>query len=225
MAFVLIPAFAVPSLLLGLAGVLALCALLMMRGTMTIVVASLATVACGVTALAHQPPRSVSGEKILFYGDTTYHHISVSQLDAALSPIRQPDSNIFRSVAEPLSCRLRKAPSPGRGPVRYLSDQAGRASFARAVGQLVPDATIVSVEHPAVVEIAREYLLIENRRGPDGGRGRPGLPDATGRNHDLIVLDAFNSPACLFCLLTWFSRRSGDGSIPTVCSRRTSSGA
>jgi spermidine synthase len=210
MAFLLIPAFAVPSLLLGLAAVLALCALLMMRGPMTILVASLATVTCGVTALAHQPPRSISGEKILFYGDTAYHHISVSQLDAtrylrfdnltqSIFSLDHPN-RLLASYEEGLLLSWALRPS-----IRSVCQIGlGGASFARAVDRLVPDATIVSVEiDPAVVEIARKYFAY--RESPrvqtvvEDGRvflTRQGEP------YDLIVLDAFNSTGVPFHLLT-----------------------
>jgi spermidine synthase len=210
MAFMLIPAFSVPSLLLGLAAVLALCALLMMRGPMTIVVASLATVACGVTALAYQPPRSISGEKILFYGDTAYHHISVSQMGAVrylrfdnltqtIYSLDHPN-RFFNGYDEGLLLSWALRPSIRR----VCQIGLGGGSFARGVDRLVPDATIVSVEiDPAVVEIARKYFAY--RESP---RVRTVVEDGRvfltrqGEPYDLIVLDAYNSTGVPFHLLT-----------------------
>jgi spermidine synthase len=209
-AFVLIPAFSVAKLLVGLAFVLVLCAVLLMRSPATIAVATLATMACGVAALATRPPASATGEKILFYGDTAYHHISVTELHRTrymrfdnltqtMLSLEHPDR--FLTSYE-RSLLLSWAVRPSIRSVCQIG--LGGASFARAVARVLPDASIVSVEiDPVVADIARKYFLYQEspkvRTVVEDGRVFLTRP---GESFDLIVLDAFNSTGVPFHLMT-----------------------
>jgi spermidine synthase len=209
-AFVLIPAFPVAELLVGLAFVLVLCAILLMSNPATIAVATLATMACGVAAFATRPPASATGEKILFYGDTAYHHISVTELHRTrymrfdnltqtMLSLEHPDrflSNYESSLL--LSWALR----PSIRSVCQIG--LGGASFSRAVARVLPEASIVSVEiDPVVADIARKYFLYQEsskiRTVVEDGRVFLTRP---GESFDLIVLDAFNSTGVPFHLMT-----------------------
>lgn len=209
-AFVLIPAFPVAKLLLGLSLVLVLCAILLVSNPSTIAVAALATMACGVAALATHPPASATGEKILFYGDTAYHHISVTELHRTrymrfdnltqtILSLEYP--NRFLSNYES-SILLAWALRPSIRSVCEIG--LGGASLPRAVARVIPDASIVSVEiDPVVAEIARKYFLYQ-----ESPRVRTVVEDGrvfltrTEDKYDLIVLDAFNSTGVPFHLMT-----------------------
>lgn len=209
-AFVLIPRFSVTNLLVGSAGVLALCALLMMRSPASTAVAALATIACATAALATRPPGSVSGEKVLFYGDSAYHHISVTELHGTRYLRFDSLNQTTLSIEHP--DRLLSGYESGlllswalRPSIRSVCQIGlGGANFSRAVARVLPDASIVSVEiDPVVAEIARKYFLYREsprvRTAVEDGRVFLSERDDT---YDLIVLDAYNSTGVPFHLMT-----------------------
>jgi len=209
-AFVLIPAFPVARLLVGLAFVLVLCALLLVSSPATIGVAILATMATGFAALTTRPPESATGEKILFYGDTAYHHISVTELHRTrymrfdnltqtILSLEHPDR--FLTSYE-RSLLLAWAVRPKLRSVCQIG--LGGASVARAVARVLPEASIVSVEiDPVVADMARKYFLYEEspnvRTVIEDGRVFLARSNET---YDLIILDAFNSTGVPFHLMT-----------------------
>ena len=209
-AFVLIPAFPVAKLLLGLAFVLVLCAVVLMSGLSTIAVGTLAAMTCGAAALATRPPASATGEKILFYGDTAYHHISVTELHRTRYMRFDNLTQTILSLEHPhrflsnyeASLLLSWALRPSIRSVCVIG--LGGASLPRAVARLLPDASIVSVEiDPVVAEIARKYFLYQ-----ESPRVRTVVEDGrvfltrTNETFDLIVLDAYNSTGVPFHLMT-----------------------
>jgi spermidine synthase len=209
-AFVLIPAFPVAKLLLGLAFVLVVCAVLLMSGLSTIAVGTLAAMTCGAAALATRPPASATGEKILFYGDTAYHHISVTELHRTRYMRFDNLTQTILSLEHPhrflsnyeTSLLLSWALRPSIRSVCVIG--LGGASLPRAVARLLPDASIVSVEiDPVVADIARKYFLYQ-----ESPRVRTVVEDGrvfltrTNETFDLIVLDAYNSTGVPFHLMT-----------------------
>ncbi len=209
-AFVLIPAFPVARLLVGLAFVLVLCAILLVGSRATVGVATLATMASGFAALTTGPPESATGEKILFYGDTAYHHISVTELHRTrymrfdnltqtMLSLEHPDR--FLTSYE-RSLLLAWALRPSIRSVCQIG--LGGASVARAVARILPDASIVSVEiDPVVADIARKYFLYK-----ESPKVRTVVEDGrvylarSNEKFDLIILDAFNSTGVPFHLMT-----------------------
>ncbi|MGH9317990.1 MAG: spermidine synthase [Thermoanaerobaculia bacterium] len=209
-AFVLIPSYPVKNLLLGLAGTLALCAVLMMRERRSIVIATAAVFACGMTGFLQGPVSGVGGEKVLLRKDTPYHHIVVTQLDTTrwlrFDNLTQSGVDLARPeraiAGYEDSFFLSFALRPGIRRVCMIG--LGGGSFPRSLSRVSGDATIETVEiDPAVREIAAEYFLYEesNRNRTVVQDGRVFLAQ-DGPAYDLIVLDAFNSTGVPFHLTT-----------------------
>lgn len=208
--FLLIPAFPVDALMVGLAATLLLCAAVLVRDRTSGAVAVLGALALGAAVLARVPPAPIGGEAVLLRRDTPYHHIVVTQLDSSrwmrFDNLTQSGVNLAhpeRSLVgydEALLASLAFRPGVRRVCVIGL----GGGSFPRAFARMRPDAEIDTVEiDPVVRDIALEYFLYREsdrvRTVIADGRvflGRDGAP------YDLIVLDAFNSTGVPFHLTT-----------------------
>jgi spermidine synthase len=208
-AFVLIPSFPVPSLLLILAGSLALCAVLLMRGAVSAAAAGLVLLACAAAGLAPARPEAYDGE-VLLVRDTAYHHIVVTQhagmrwlrfddllqggmyLQSPERPIFEYEQGLFLPFV--LSPSLRSVCQVG----------LGTGSFPRLLARAVPEADLTTVEiDPVVREVALRHFSYA-----EGPRRRTVIQDGrvfltrTPDRYDLIVLDAFNSSGVPFHLTT-----------------------
>jgi spermidine synthase len=209
-AFVLIPMFSVPTLLLVLAGTLVLCAILLMANRATVLAASLAALACVVTGFTRRPPADISGIKILLSRDTAYHHLQVYQMDRVRLMrfdnltqggvnLDRPDRSVF-GYDEAFFAAW--AVKPGIKRVCVIGLGAG--TFPRRLSEVFPDAHIDTVEiDPVVAQVAREYFGFKesekNKIHIEDGRvflARAGEP------YDLIVLDAYNATGIPFHLMT-----------------------
>jgi spermidine synthase len=208
--FLLIPAFPVDTLLLGLSATLLVCAAMLVRDRTSGVAAALGALTLAAAVLVRVPPAGVGGEKILARRDTPYHHIVVTQLDTSRwmrfdattqsgVNIAHPDRSLV-GYDEALLAALAFRP----GVRRVCLIGLGGGSFPRAFTRLRPDAEIDTVEiDPVVRDLAREYFLYREservRTVIADGRvflAQPGPP------YDLIVLDAFNSTGVPFHLTT-----------------------
>lgn len=208
--FLLIPAFPVQHLLLGLSGTLALCALLLIRERRSLAVGLTGVLACGLTAFLQVPPASISGSRVLLRKDTPYHHIEVSQIDNTrylrFDNLTQSGVNLAapeRAVLgyeEALLLSFALRPSIRRVCMVGL----GGGAVPRHLARFRPDASVETVEvDPVVREIAVKYFLYREskqiRTVIEDGRvflSRPGGP------YDLVILDAFNSTGVPFHLTT-----------------------
>ncbi len=208
-AFLLIPAFPLPALLIGLAATLAVCALLLAGDRRSALAAFGAIVTCAaVVSFSGPVPRGY--ETVLFQKDTAYHHITVTELDAtrylrfdALTQsgvnIRYPDRFVY-SYTEGLLVPFLLRPSTSRVCVIGL----GGGIVPRAAARLKPGTAVDSVEiDPVVRDVALKYFLYE-----ESGMIRTFIEDGRvflshpGPAYDLIVLDAFNSTGVPFHLTT-----------------------
>lgn len=208
-AFLLIPAFPLPSLLLGLSGTLAACALSLAGDRPAFLLSGGAVATCiAVSALSGSQPEGY--EKVLLRKDTAYHHISVTQLDStrylrfdqltqSAVDVRHPDRFLL-SYTEGLLVPFVIRPSISRVCVIGL----GGGIVSRAAVRLKPGTVVDSVEiDPAVRDVASRFFLYREsdalRTFVEDGRvflSRPGPP------YDLVVLDAFNSTGAPFHLTT-----------------------
>jgi spermidine synthase len=206
--FVLIPAFPVNSLLLGLAGTLALCAVLLMRDPSSIAIAGLAAAACGMTGFARRDVPHY--ERVLLQKDTAYHHIVVTQLldtrwlrfdnltQSAVN-VAHPERTILEyEQGLPLAFAMR----PGIRSVCMIG--LGGGDVVRTVRRIRPDVFIQSVEiDPAVRDIARDlFLYKESEKSMTAIQDGRSFLAQGGRPFDLIILDAFNSTGVPFHLTT-----------------------
>jgi spermidine synthase len=208
--FLLIPAFPVGTLLIGLAATLALCAAILARDRRSVVGVVLAGLGVGAAVFARTPPAGLGGETVLLRMDTPYHHLVVTQLDSSRwlrfdtltqSGVDLDDPN--RSVVgydEALLAALAFRPGIRRVCVIGL----GGGSLQRALARIRPEAVVESVEiDPVVRDIARKYFLYAETE-----RTRTVIADGRvflaqpGPAYDLIVLDAFNSTGVPFHLTT-----------------------
>ena len=208
-AFVLIPSVDVRTLLVMLAGTLALCALVLMRNRASLVIGVLACIVCGTVGFSPAGGQADLARTLL-YKDTAYHHIVVSQVDEARYlrfdnliqggiSLKDPNRPLF-SFEEGFF--MPWAVRPGIRTVCQIG--LGTGSFPRVLTRLVPDATVDSVEiDPVVARVAREYF--QYRESP---RHRTAIADGRmfltqpGPPYDLIILDAFNSTGTPFHLTT-----------------------
>jgi spermidine synthase len=208
--FFLIPRVAVGSMLLGLAGALILCALLLVRDRISASVAALAGLTCSRAAVSLAPPPNVSGETVLVRRDTAYHHILVVQLDTTrwfrFDNLTQSAVNLARPDASVLgydeALLLALAVRPGIRRVCIIG--LGGGWIPRALARIRPDIEVDTVEiDPAVREIATEYFLYR-----ESARVRTVIEDGRvflsrpGPAYDLIILDAYNSTGVPFHLTT-----------------------
>ncbi len=208
--FLLIPAFPVDALLVGLAATLLLCAGILVRDRASAVVAVFGALTLAAAVAARVPPAPIGGETILLRKDTPYHHIAVTQLDTSrwmrFDALTQSGVNLAhpdRSLVgydEALLASLAFRPGIRRVCVIGL----GGGSFSRAFARMRPGAEIDTVEiDPVVRDIALEYFLYR-----ESERVRTVIADGRvflarpGRAYDLIVLDAFNSTGVPFHLTT-----------------------
>lgn len=206
--FVLIPAFPVNSLLLGLAGTLALCALLMMRSPSSVVIAGLAVAACGMAGFARRDAPHY--ERILLQKDTAYHHIVVTQLldtrwlrfdnltQSAVN-IAHPERAVMPyEQGLPLAFAMR----PRIRSVCMIG--LGGGGIVRTLRRIRPDVFIQSVEiDPVVRDIARDlFLYKESEKSVTAIEDGRFFLARGGRPYDLIILDAFNSTGVPFHLTT-----------------------
>jgi spermidine synthase len=206
--FLLSPAFAVNSLLLGLAATLVLCALLLMRKRGSVTIACLAAAACAMAGFAH--PGLVRHERILLQKDTPYHHIVVTQFletrwlrfdnltQSAVNLVHPEKTILAYQQGFPLALAMR----PGIQSVCLIG--LGGGDTVRALTQLRPNLSIDSVEiDPVVRDVAREFFLYR-----ESDRIRTTIQDGRlflaqrGPQYDLIILDAFNSTGVPFHLTT-----------------------
>ncbi len=208
--FLLIPAFSVRTLLIGLAGTLLVCAAVLVRDRVSAIAAVIAAVALLAAVTERSPPAPSNGETLLLRQDTPYHHLVVTQLDTsrwlrfdALTQSGIDLSEPYRSLVgydEALLAALAFRPGIRRVCVIGL----GGGSFQRALARMRPEAEIDSVEiDPAVRDVARKYFLYQ-----ESDRVRTVIADGRvflsrpGPAYDLIVLDAFNSTGVPFHLTT-----------------------
>jgi len=209
-AFFLIPSFSVQTLLLLLAGTLALCALLMMKDRASVGIAAATAFACGITGFVRSPGHEADESKRLLYRDTAYHHIVVTQMDR--TRVLRFDSLIQGGVFLDNPARSVFGYDEGfflawalRPSIRRVCHVGlGTGSFPRILSNIHPEASVDSVEiDPVVRDIAKEYFLYREspriRTFVEDGRvflSRRGEP------YDLIVLDAFNATGVPFHLTT-----------------------
>lgn len=208
-AFVLIPTFSVPALLLGLAGTMAVCALLLAADQRSLIAAIGAIVTCAAAATFSGPVAPGFGH-VLFRKDTAYHHILVTELDTtrylrfdALTQgginLRYPDRAVF-SYSESLLLPFVLRPSISRVCIIGL----GGGVIPRTATRLKPGLVVDTVEiDPVVRDIAIRYFQYKEspsvRTFIEDGRiflTHPGSP------YDLVILDAFNSSGVPFHLTT-----------------------
>jgi spermidine synthase len=208
-AFLLIPAFPLPSLLLGLAGALAICSLLLAGDRRSLLAAFGAIVTCAAVASFSGPVR-YGYERVLFRKDTAYHHIAVTEFDSARYlrfdaltqsgvNIRYPDRFIY-SYTEALLVPFVLRPSISRVCVIGL----GGGVVPSAATRLKPGTVVDSVEiDPVVRDVAVKYFLYRESATTRTfiEDGRVFLSHA-GPAYDLIVVDAFNSTGAPFHLTT-----------------------
>jgi spermidine synthase len=208
--FLLIPAFPVGTLLIGLAGTLLVCAAVLARDRPSAIGALIAALALAAAAAGRTPPAPAGGETVLLRQDTPYHHLVVTQLDSsrwlrfdALTQsgvdLSQPQRSLV-GYDEALLVTLAFRPGIRRVCVIGL----GGGSFQRALARMLPEAEIESVEiDPVVRDVALRYFLYE-----ESERVRTVIADGRvflaqpGPAYDLIVLDAFNSTGVPFHLTT-----------------------
>ena len=208
--FLLIPAFPVGTLLIGLAATLVLCAAILARSRLS-AVGVVASAGCLATAaLMRVPPAPIGGEMVLLRRDTPYHHLVVTQLDSSrwlrFDTLTQSGVNLtypHRSVVgydEALLAALAFRPGIRRVCVIGL----GGGSVPRALARMRPEIEVDSIEiDPVVADVARKYFLYE-----ESDRIRTVIADGRvflaqpGPAYDLIVLDAFNSTGVPFHLTT-----------------------
>ena len=208
--FLLIPAFPVGTLLVGLAVTLLACAVVLARDRPSAVIAVLSAAAVAAAIAGRFTPAPVGGEKILFRKDTPYHHLVVTQLDSSRwlrfdtlvqsgVDISRPNRSIT-GYDEALLATLAFRPGIHRVCVIGL----GGGAFPRAFARLRPDAEIDTVEiDPVVRDVARNYFLYQ-----ESDRLRTIIADGRvflrrpGPAYDLIILDAFNSTGVPFHLTT-----------------------
>lgn len=208
-AFLLIPAFSLPSLLLGLAATLAACALLLAGDRRSVLCACGAIATCAAVVTFSRPVPDGYG-RLLFRKDTAYHHIAVVEVDTARHlrfdaltqsaiNLRYPDRFVYE-YPEALLVPFIVRPSISRVCVIGL----GGGVVPTAVARLRPGTAIDSVEiDPVVREVALRYFMYKEsdtvRTFIEDGRvflARPGPP------YDLIIGDAFNSTGVPFHLTT-----------------------
>ncbi len=206
--FVLMPAFPVNSLLLGLAATLVLCALLLVRGRASVIIVCAAAAACGVAGFAR--PGAIGNERVLLQKDTAYHHILVTQLldtrwlrfdNLAQSAINleHPEKPVVPyEKGLPLAIVMR--PRIESACMIGLGD----GDAVRTLTRIRPNLVIDSVEiDPVVRDVAREFFLYR-----ESERVRTTIEDGrtflarAGQPYDLIILDAFNSTGVPFHLTT-----------------------
>ena len=208
--FLLIPAFPVGTLLVGLAATLLACAAVLARDRPSAIAGVIAAGALAAALSARSPSSPDAGETVLLRKDTPYHRLTVSQLGSsrwlrfdALTQsgvdLEQPRRSVV-GYDEALLAALAFRP----GIRRVCMIGLGGGSFPRAFARMRPDAVIDTVEiDPVVRDVARKYFLYREsdriRTVIADGRvflARPGPP------YDLIVLDAFNSTGVPFHLTT-----------------------
>lgn len=209
-AFFLIPAFPVPSLLLGLSFGLAAGALLTSRRLPSRAAAVLALLAFAAATWAEATRGGSHYETVLFERDTAYHHVVVTELhrtrylrfDAGVQSamrLDRPERSVVMYDEAFFAAWAARA-----GIRRVCLIGLGAASFNRMLGQAVPETVVDSVEiDPTVLEVARRYFRYtpstRDRAVVEDGRvflSRPGEP------YDLVVLDAYNATGIPFHLLT-----------------------
>lgn len=209
-AFVLIPTFPVPSLLLALSLTLGGCALVIVRGRASAAAALLATAMAMAAVLARGSPRTSEGPRTLFTRDTAYHHIVVTeQFDVrTLRFDNLVQGGVFvgdetRPYTE-YEQGLFMAWGVRPGIRRVCQIGLGTGSFPRSVSRLVPEAIVTTAEiDPAVREVATRFFGY--RESP---RTQTVIQDGRlflargGEPYDLIVLDAFNATGTPFHLTT-----------------------
>jgi spermidine synthase len=211
-AFLLIPMFPVPTLLLGLAGTLVLGAVLLMASRATVLAAGLAALACVVTGFSRRPAEADAGVKILVSRDTAYHHLQVFEFEQDAvrmmrfdnltqggMNLKRPERSVFGYDEAFFGAFALK---PGIRRVCVIGLGAG--TFPRRLAQLLPEAQIDTVEiDPVVAQIAKEYFAF-----PESERNRIFVEDGRvflargGAPYDLIVLDAYNATGVPFHLMT-----------------------
>ena len=137
--FLLIPAFPVGTLLVGLAVTLLACAVVLARDRPSAVIAVLSAAAVAAAIAGRFTPAPVGGEKVLFRKDTPYHHLVVTQLDSSrwLRFDTLVQSGVDISPTESVDHRLRRGPARGarvstRHPPR-LRDRPGRGIISPGV--------------------------------------------------------------------------------------------
>jgi spermidine synthase len=208
--FVLIPAFPVGTLLIGLAVTLLVCAAVLARDGRSILVAGLAALCLGAAVLGRVPTEPIGGEVVLLRRDTPYHHMVVTQIDSSrwlrFDTLTQSGVNLTypeRSVVgydEALLATLAFRPGLRRVCVIGL----GGGSLPRKLATMRPEVEIDTVEiDPVVRDVALEYFLYR-----ESERVKTVIADGRvflarpGPAYDLIVLDAFNSTGVPFHLTT-----------------------
>jgi spermidine synthase len=209
--FLLIPAFPVGTLLIGLAATLVLCSAVLARDRVSAAGAVLSAVLLATAVFVRAPPAPpIGGETVLLRRDTPYHHLVVTQFDSSrwlrFDTLTQsgvnldhPDQSVV-GYDEALLAALAFRPGIRRVCVIGL----GGGSLPRALARIGPEIEVDSVEvDPVVRDVAREYFLYE-----ESERIRTVIADGRvflaqpGPAYDLIVLDAFNSTGVPFHLTT-----------------------
>jgi spermidine synthase len=207
-AFVLIPAFSVHFLLLGLAGTLALCALLLIRNRSSFAIAVLAAATLGMAAFARRDVPSY--ERVILVKDTAYHHIMVTQIydtrwlrfdNGGQSAMNMAHPEMAVQAYEqgiPLAFAMR----PRMRRVCMIG--LGGGDIVRVLRRIRPDVFVQSVEiDPVVRDIARDLFQYE-----ESEKYLTAIQDGRfflaqgGSPYDLIILDAFNSTGIPFHLTT-----------------------
>jgi spermidine synthase len=206
--FVLIPAFPVTGLLLGLAATLVLCAVLLTRGMASAAIAGATAAACAMAGFAARPVEG--SERVLLRKDTAYHHIVVTQFDqtrwlrfdnltqSAVDVAHPQRAVLPHERGLPLAFAMR--PRIQRVCIIGL----GGGVIPRVLANIAPDVFVETVEiDPAVRDLARDLFLY---RESDHTKtviedGRAFLARG-GPAYDLIIQDAFNSTGVPFHLTT-----------------------
>ncbi|HEY7862201.1 MAG TPA: fused MFS/spermidine synthase, partial [Thermoanaerobaculia bacterium] len=197
-------------LLLGLAGTLAFCALLLMANRATVLAASLAALACVVTGFTRRPAEVDAGVRMLESRDTAYHHLQVFDLDRVRMMrfdnltqggmnLDRPERSVF-GYDEAFFAAFALNPKIRRVCVIGL----GVGTFPRRLSELLPEAQIETVEiDPVVADMARRHFAF-----PESERNKIIIEDGRvflargGAPYDLIVLDAYNATGVPFHLMT-----------------------
>jgi len=163
--------------------------------------------------LASYSGARAEAEKVLYEGDSRYHHIRVSEADGYryLSFNRARGSQSVVNVSDHFELKFPYTQAAfvvpaflAKNPDRILIIGLGGGSVPRVMAQCYPDAQIDVIEiDPQVVEVARRFFFFEPTqmmkiRSMDGRR----FLRSSQTRYDLIFLDAYDDRSIPFHLTT-----------------------
>jgi len=169
------------------------------------------SVAC--LCLPPSSPGAAEEERVLYEGDSVYHHIRVSEVEGYryLSFNRTRGSQSAVSVRDPFELRFPYTRASfvvpaffTRKPGRILFVGLGGGSIPRVMGKHYPDSRIDIVEiDPDVTEVAKKFFFFEPTPKMkvivmDGRR----FLRSSREEYDLIFLDAYDDRSIPFHLTT-----------------------